>query len=96
MEKRSEEVYTLDMQKLWFSAKRYGWGWTPCSWEGWVITAIAAFSIGMNIAGVANMPALSPAQVFSLSVLPTWVTIILLIIICYLTGEKPRWRWGGK
>ena len=22
-------------QKLWFKAKLYGWGWYPCSWEGW-------------------------------------------------------------
>lgn len=82
------------MQKLWFKAKLYGWGWTPCSWEGWAITFIVAVSIGMNVAAVANTPSLSVQQAFMFSVLPTWVTVILLIVICILTGEKPRWRWG--
>jgi len=84
------------MQKLWFAAKTYGWGWTPCSWEGWLITIAAAASIGMNVAAASNKPSLTPWEVFTFSILPTWVTIMLLIIICYLTGEKPRWRWGGK
>jgi hypothetical protein len=24
-------------RKIWFPAKRYGWGWgLPCCWQGWV------------------------------------------------------------
>ncbi len=26
--------------KLWFKAKKFGWGWTPCSWEGWTVTGL--------------------------------------------------------
>lgn len=25
-------------KKLWFCTKRYGWGWRPCSMEGWLVT----------------------------------------------------------
>lgn len=82
------------MQKLWFAAKTYGWGWTPCSWEGWLITIVVAVSIGMNVAAVSNTTSLSPFEIFTYSILPTWVIILLLIVICFLTGEKPRWRWG--
>jgi hypothetical protein len=28
--------------------------------------------------------------------LPILGLTILLIIVCYLKGEKPRWRWGGE
>jgi len=24
----------------------------------------------------------------------TYVLTVFLIIICYATGEKPKWRWG--
>ena len=24
----------------WFRRKRFGWGWTPISWEGWVATLL--------------------------------------------------------
>ena len=24
----------------WFRRKRFGWGWTPISWEGWVVTLL--------------------------------------------------------
>jgi hypothetical protein len=27
-------------------------------------------------------------------VIETFGLVILLLIICYLTGEPPRWRWG--
>ena len=22
----------------WFAPRRFGWGWTPISWQGWAIT----------------------------------------------------------
>ncbi len=39
------------MDKLWFRAKDYGWGWTPCSGEGWIVTAIVLVAlVGGNLA----------------------------------------------
>ncbi len=26
------------MGRPWFRPKRYGWGFTPVSWQGWVLT----------------------------------------------------------
>jgi len=26
--------------KLWFKAKRYGWGWTPACWQGWLVLGV--------------------------------------------------------
>ena len=25
-------------RKPWFKPKRFGYGWTPASWQGWAIT----------------------------------------------------------
>ena len=27
-------------KKLWFRAIYYGWGWYPCSWEGWLVLLV--------------------------------------------------------
>jgi hypothetical protein len=73
----------MNKKKLWFRAKMYGWGWYPSSWEGWLVLTVFALLI------IISALTLGP---FSLLV-ATPLTIIL-IYICYKTGEKPRWRWG--
>lgn len=79
---------------LWFKAKRYGWGWYPCTWQGWAITlgyVVAAIAIGLTI------DEQSSAKEVALSfALPMILLTSGLIHIAYITGEKPRWRWGGK
>lgn len=84
--------YTCMEKKLWFKAKRFGWGWTPCTWQGWAILVL--YFVGLVpifIFGDAQ-----PKSFFEvLRLFPqVLVLTIFLIIICYVTGEKPRWRWG--
>jgi len=75
-------------KKYWFPAKRYGWGWgLPATWQGWVILGTwTAFLV----AGAAH---LLPRHPFVFAV---FVGVMggLLTLICYVTGEPPRWRWG--
>jgi hypothetical protein len=26
---------------LWFRPKSFGYGWTPATWEGWLVTGLA-------------------------------------------------------
>lgn len=73
-------------REYWFPAKRYGWGWGfPRRWEGWV--AIAIF-LGLLVVG--NI------VVRSVTVLIAYDVVIagLLVLVCWLKGEPPRWRWG--
>lgn len=83
-------------QNLWFKRKLYGWGWTPVRWQGWfVILAFVAVLVlsGMNLS-------LNAADGQPTDAMMTWfaikivVAIILLLLICYKKGEKPRWQWG--
>ena len=30
---------------MWFRPKTIGWGWSPASWEGWAVTALAIAAI---------------------------------------------------
>ncbi|MBN1489515.1 MAG: DUF1648 domain-containing protein [Phycisphaerae bacterium] len=75
---------------VWFPAKSFGWGWgPPCAWQGWLFMALwfAALLIdvwlfvrGHALAGLAFMLLL----------------VAVLLTVCWLKGEKPRWRWGDE
>ncbi len=74
-------------KKIWFPAKRYGWGWgLPVCWQGWVVMIVWVLL-------------LVAAQLLLLRH-PVWFAVCIvglaagLIGICLWKGEKPRWRWG--
>lgn len=85
------------MTRRWFRAKTYGWGWTPASVEGWLVMAafLAAVAADAGVLiyrtrhGVPMFPAL---VTFYLGLA---VLIVALVLICWKTGEPPRWRWGN-
>lgn len=80
--------------KVWFRAKTYGWGWTPVTWQGWIVTIIFAVLIGFSIARNSTGYTASQAILgFSPQVI---LLIAALLCICYKKGEKPSWRWGNK
>ncbi|HAU07432.1 MAG: hypothetical protein A2568_00530 [Candidatus Yanofskybacteria bacterium RIFOXYD1_FULL_44_17] len=80
---------------IWFRAKTYGWGWYPSTWQGWlIIVAYLFFFIRISLG--ADKVLMAGGNVFYSVVLPEIVLTIVLIWICYKTGEKPGWRWGNK
>jgi drug/metabolite transporter (DMT)-like permease len=77
--------------KYWFPAKRYGWGWgLPSTWQGWLV--LAAF-LALVVAGTLVFPP-APSPVFYLVYIA--VLVVLLLGVCWLKGEPPRWRWGNS
>ena len=76
------------MSHLWFKAKRYGWGWYPVTWQGWVtVLAFIVLALG-NALTIEEGETPSPLFFVRIVILVTG-----LILICYKKGEKPRWRW---
>jgi len=83
----------MNDKKLWFRAKNYGWGWYPSSWQGWLVLAIfivyvswAAFDLDAHQHSVSDL---------LINLLPrVGLAVIVLLLICWKTGEKPEWRWG--
>lgn len=74
---------------IWFPAKRFGWGWgLPCRWQGWVFMGGWIVGLGLGIVFIlrSSLPALCVPFAF--------VMTVVLIVVCALKGEKPRWRWG--
>ncbi len=76
------------MKKLWFKAKCYGWGWYPCSWEGWLVILSWAILFSLTISQIGDHKWLK-------NIIFILVFTAILLTICYAKGEKPRWRWGN-
>jgi uncharacterized membrane protein YhaH (DUF805 family) len=75
---------------VWFPAKRYGWGWgVPCAWQGWVVLAVWVALLCATT--FLMMPRHSALWIVSLVVL-----VAALLVVCFVKGEKPRWRWGDS
>lgn len=72
--------------KPWFGPRRFGWGWTPITWEGWVVSLVFLAAI------------VAAARLLT-STLRTVVIILLvvaLLVASYLTGGAPGSTWGRR
>jgi hypothetical protein len=85
----------METGKLWFRAKRYGWGWYPVTWQGWAVLLLYAVAITINAVNATRF-AQSASDVVIGTTVPILVDTVFLIIICYVKGEPSKWRWGGK
>ena len=82
-------------KKLWFRAKRYGYGWYPSSWQGWAILVMYLFALLANGLYASNHE--TSNSDFLMQFFPqVFILTVFLMIICEATGEKARWRWGKE
>jgi uncharacterized membrane protein HdeD (DUF308 family) len=79
--------------QYWFKPKRYGYGATPATWQGWVVTLATALLIaGINVGLV-----LTARNYWTLAALlgVDLLTVGFLVILTRLKTEGEwRWRWG--
>ncbi len=80
-------------KKIWFRRKRYGWGWFPITWQGWLVIVI--FVIGMAFGATEFQLDQYPDRTVWFIVYAA-VLVVLLLLVCWLKGESPRWQWGEK
>ena len=80
------------MERPWFKAKTYGWGWTPATWQGWVVMLIYVGAIGAS-AFICLFPKPTTAG-WTGYASTIAVATVLLIVVCFKKGETPGWRWG--
>jgi hypothetical protein len=71
------------VEKPWFGPRKLaGWGWSPASWQGWVVVAVfvvAIFACAFLLPGLVA------------KVIAEVVLIGLLLLVCMLTGTRPGW-----
>ncbi|MGC2593193.1 MAG: hypothetical protein WA425_14905 [Xanthobacteraceae bacterium] len=83
------------MTAYWFKPKRYGYGATPITWEGWAVT------IGTVIAMVvvSLYLRLTEPHYWALAVLIAFDALALgtlFVVSRRKTDGVWRWRWGGR
>lgn len=83
------------MKKLWFKRKVYGWGWYPVTWQGWMVILLYVLAFA-KISFFWNVYAHEDSNLLVRFVFPFIVLTSVLILICYKTGETPKWQWSGK
>ncbi|MCA9366439.1 hypothetical protein KC722_02560 [Candidatus Kaiserbacteria bacterium] len=91
--KRYKAYVKDNPERYWFKRKLFGWGWTPVTWQGWLVTLSVVVAILLN-AFCRNLEAMTDREALTQIVAPSLLLAVLLIVICYKTGESPRWTWG--
>jgi hypothetical protein len=83
------------MREYWFKPKRYGYGATPTTWQGWaVILGTVAAMVAVSL-----FLRLTEPHYWALAVLIAFDVLALafLLIICRRKTEGGlRWRWGDR
>ena len=78
----------------WFKAKLYGWGWTPATWQGWMVLLVYVALIVLFASTIDERS--SHREIVFTFGFPAGLLTIALIRICYKKGEKPHWQWGSS
>lgn len=81
------------MHRYWFRPKRYGYGATPVTWEGWAVTlgtvlAMLVVSHYLRLASQSAWPLVATIA-FDAAVLA-----VLVVVSRRKTAGEWRWRWG--
>jgi len=83
------------MTTYWFRPKRYGYGATPVTWQGWAVT----IAVVLVVVAVSLVVRLTERHLWALAALLAFdaVAVAALVIISRRkTDGEWRWRWGGE
>ena len=79
-------------RRYWFRAKTCGYGWgLPLRWQGWAVLLVY-FAL---LIAVSTIVFPRPAEAFWTALYGLGLSLVL-VLVCYLTGEKPRTRRDGQ
>lgn len=93
MHKRYIAYLKDNPQGYWFKRRLYGWGWVPVTWQGWLVIVVFIALLLMNGLALETNGEPSNEDLF-------WfffnliLTVTILLLICFKTGETPGWQWG--
>lgn len=83
-------------KNYWFKRRRYGWGWTPVTWQGFVVFFAGLAAILLSAYQLPSKPAHPTAAQLMTSTAIFVATVIIFIIIASLKSPTPHWRWGRR
>ncbi|MEO6728343.1 MAG: hypothetical protein ABIM99_00310 [Candidatus Dojkabacteria bacterium] len=83
------------MAEKWFKNKKYGYGWTPATKEGWIVLAVFFVVIAITgfVCAVITDSEMTFTILFCILVL---IETFILLIVARVKGEEAEFRWGDK
>ena len=88
---KQNEIPNINKKAYWFVNKKYGWGLSPATWQGWLITGaylLCVFYLSFTI-----KEPLTGADLWDNFFSPFVLLTIGFIAIAFYTGEKIKWHW---
>lgn len=86
----------MDKSSYWFKRKRYGWGFTPATWQGWAVVAGYVIVVIALVPAFLDAPEAVAAKEAGFFVMLVTAATACLLLISFSKGPRPRWRWGRK
>jgi hypothetical protein len=84
------------MARYWFRPRRYGYGATPTTWEGWTLTVVVAAIVAISVVAMNLL-----ADRANFAVWIAWAAIIAAVVVSFVrisrqrTDGEWRWRWNA-
>jgi|TARA_B100001964_G_scaffold140340_1_gene154690 hypothetical protein len=73
--------------KYWFTRKRYGYGATPVTWEGWLLTLGFIIIVTSRVLDAEKRP-------FQFTMELIVLIFVLIIVAIKKTEGGFKWQWG--
>lgn len=84
------------MNNYWFKRRRYGYGWTPVTVQGWSTVLIYALVVMLAANQLLGDPNQTPNENLGLFLIVFAIATTVLVFISLRKGPQPRWRWGAR
>ena len=84
------------MVRYWFRPRRYGYGATPVTWEGWALTVTVAAVVAISVVAINLL-----ADRSNFAVWIAWAVFIAAVVFWFVrfsrrkTNGEWRWRWNA-
>lgn len=80
----------------WFKRRRYGYGWIPVTWQGWLLVGAYLLIVVSGAAAFLDAPGQDQPKEIGFYLLFVALATVGLIQITLRRGPRPRWRWGKR
>lgn len=85
-----------DDKKYLVKRRRYGYGWTPTSWQAWALIGAQLVIIFTAAFALPAKPAQPSADELIRFAIICGLAVTTIILLGYTLGPNPKWRWGKK
>lgn len=81
-------------KSYWFKRRRYGYGWVPTTWQGWLVFGILLAVILGGAWMIRDTPQNELTDEVVVYLVAVLVGVLALVFISIKKGPEPKWRWG--